>query len=414
MRYFVFFALLIVNTGVFAQKYSFDFSPKGNVKTTTVYGRNSSFGYDLGTAQDGENPFFFSVDVPEGNYKVKVVLGNDKYETVNTVKAENRRLMIENLSVPKDKKTTQTFTVNIRNLRISETDSVRINPREIGKLLWDNKLTLEFNGKHPSVRKIEIEKADNLPTIFLAGNSTVVDEASEPWSGWGQLFTRFLKPDVVVANYAESGQAANTFVSSKRLEKLLTKMKKGDYLFIEFGHNDMKQTGPGKGPYLSYKSDLKLLVDKAKEKGATPILVTPMHRRSFDSTGKVINTHGEHPNAMRQLAKEENVYLIDLNNMSQTLYEAWGVEGSKKAFVHFPAGTFPGQDKPLADNTHFNQYGGYQIARCILQGITDAQIPLKKYVLKEYQHFDPAKPQNFAAFSIPPTPFTSLEKPLGN
>ncbi len=414
MRYFGLLILWVVNTTVFAQKYSFDFSSKGNVKTTTVYGRGSTFGYDLGTVQDGENPFFFSVDVPEGNYKVKVVLGNDKHETVNTVKAENRRLMIENLKVPKGKSLSHAFTVNIRNLKIGEKDSVRINPREIGKLLWDNKLTLEFNGKHPSVRKIEVEKADNLPTIFLAGNSTVVDEASEPWSGWGQLFTRFLTPDVVVANYAESGQAANTFVSSKRLEKLLTKIKKGDFLFIEFGHNDMKQTGPGKGPYLSYKSDLKLLVDKAKERGATPVLVTPMHRRSFDSTGKVINTHGEHPNAMRQLAQEENVYLIDLNTMSQTLYEAWGVEGSKNAFVHFPAGTFPGQDKPLADNTHFNLYGGYHIARCILQGITEVDIPVKKYVLKEFRHFDPAKPLDFATFYIPATPFTSLEKPLGN
>lgn len=392
----------------FAQTYSFDLT--GN----TLYGPNSTFGYDLGTVQDGTNPFFFSVEVSEGNYRVKVLLGGSKKESKITVKAENRRLMLENIIVPAGETSEYVFNVNVRNLKIGETDSVRINPREIGKLIWDHKLTLEFNGIYPAVKKIELEKIDHLPTIFLAGNSTVVDEASEPWSGWGQMFTRFLNPNVVVANYAESGQAANTFVSSKRLEKLLTKIKKGDYLMIEFGHNDMKQTGPGKGPYTSYKSDLKLLVYKAREQGAIPVLITPMHRRNFDSLGRVINTHGEYPNAMRELAKEENVYLIDLNTMSKALYEAWGVEGSKKAFVHYPAGTFPGQDKALADNTHFNPYGAYQITRCILQGISDAKMPLMEYIIKEYKNFDPSKPQHFTAFSIPATTFVNIEKPLGN
>lgn len=372
------------------------------------------YGYDLGTLPKGGKPFFFSVDVPEGNYLVKVVLGSKDASSNTTVKSESRRVMLKNIPTEKGEFVTHEFAVNIRNTKISENESVKIKPREIGKLIWDNKLTLEFNGDNPSVQSIEIKSADNLVTLFLAGNSTVVDEANEPWCGWGQVFPLFFTSKVAIANYAESGEAANTFVSSKRFTKLLTKIKKGDYLFIEFGHNDQKQKGEGKGPYTSYKSDLKYLVDEARKKGANPVLVTSMHRRSFDENGKVINTHGEYPNAVRLLAKEENVPLIDLNNMSKTLYEAWGVEGSKKAFVHYAAGTFPDQEKALEDNTHFNPYGGYQIARCIIKGIIEANLPIEKYIKKEYRNYNPACPDAFETFHIPLTPFSSTVKPDGN
>lgn len=415
------FLLLLSSITVLGQQtiYKFNFTDKPvkgyvSVPSNTIYGENSVYGYDLNTNPTNGNSFFFSVDVPEGNYKVTVVLGSDKGESNTTVKAESRRLMLANIKTSKGKYSTHTFAVNIRNTKIGDTDSVRIKKRETGKLIWDDKLTLEFNGKNPVVAKIEIEKADNIPTIFLAGNSTVVDEAEEPWCGWGQIFPRFFTSDTAIANYAESGEAANTFVASKRFAKLLSKMRKGDYLFIEFGHNDQKQKGEGKGPYTSYKSDLKYLVSKTREKGAIPVLVTSMHRRFFDDNGKVKNTHGDYPDAVRQLAKEENITLIDLNNMSATLYEAWGVEGSKRAFVHYPAGTFPNQKEPLADNTHFNPYGGTEIARCILKGMIDNNLPVKKYIRKDVRPFDPAHPDDPDKFDIPATPFSSMVKPDGN
>lgn len=415
------FLLLLSSMTVLGQQtaYRFNFTDKPvkgytSVPSNTIYGENSVYGYDLNTNPTNGNSFFFSVDVPEGNYKVTVVLGSDKGESNTTVKAESRRLMLANIKTSKGKYSTHTFAVNIRNTKIGDTDSVRIKKRETGKLIWDDKLTLEFNGKNPVVAKIEIEKADNIPTIFLAGNSTVVDEAEEPWCGWGQIFPRFFTSDIAIANYAESGEAANTFVASKRFAKLLSKMRKGDYLFIEFGHNDQKQKGEGKGPYTSYKSDLKYLADKTREKGAIPVLVTSMHRRFFDDNGKVKNTHGDYPDAVRQLAKEENITLIDLNNMSATLYEAWGVEGSKRAFVHYPAGTFPNQKEPLADNTHFNPYGGTEIARCILKGMIDNNLPVKKYIRKDVRPFDPAHPDDPDKFDIPATPFSSMVKPDGN
>lgn len=385
-----------------------------SVPPSTVYdGYRNIYGYDLNT-KPGDKSFFFSVKLPEGNYKVHLTFGGSDKVSQTTVKAESRRLMLEKITTQPNETVDTCIMVNIRNKYIGATDSVRTKPREIGKLDWDNKMTLEFNGENQNVQKIEIEKVNDAVTVFLAGNSTVVNEPNEPWCGWGQMLPRFLTGNIAVANYAESGEAANSFVSSRRFAKLLSEMKSGDYLFIEFGHNDQKQKGEGKGPYTSYKSDLKYLADKAKEKGAYVVLVTSMHRRSFDKYGKIINTHGEYPDAVRLLAKEDNIPLIDLTAMSKVLYEAWGVEGSKKAFVHFPANTFPGQDKPLADNTHFNPYGGYEIAKCILQGIKENNLPIAQYIANDFRGFDPAKPDHFEDFSIPPTPFCSIIKPDGN
>ena len=383
------------------------------VDAGTIYGNGSAYGYDLGS-KPSDNTFFFSRDLDEGNYVVTVTLGSDEAESATTVKSESRRLMLENIQTAKGESSTHSFAVNIRNTKIGDTDSVRIKEREIGKLIWDNKLTLEFGGKNPSVRRLSIEKADSIPTVFLAGNSTVVDQTNEPWCGWGQIFPRFFKPTVAIANYAESGLAANSFVSSKRLAKLLTQAKPGDYLIIEFGHNDEKQKGEGKGPYTSFKTNLKFLADKAKEKGMIPILVTSMHRRRFDKDGKIIDTHGDYPIAARQLASEENIALIDLHQMSGILYEAWGDEESKKAFVHYPAGTFPNQDKPLADNTHFNTYGGYELAKCIVQGIKESDLELKNHILDSFTDFDPAKPDAMEDVHVPATPSFDIVKPDGN
>lgn len=413
---FIVFLLTAMKAGAIEYKFNFgDADKKGyhKIKHSTIYGPTSPFGYDLNTIPKNDDPYFFSVTLPEGNYKVTVVLGNKKEATNTTVRAESRRLMLENVETLRGKFATRSFIINIRNTKIGNNDSVRIKKREIGKLNWDDKLTLEINGIKPGLVEMVIEDV-NVPTLFLAGNSTVVDQDEEPWCGWGQVLPRFLKPTISVANYAESGEAANTFISSKRLAKLLTKMKKGDYLFIEFGHNDQKQKGQDIGPYTSYKKSLKYFIDETRQRGGIPVLITPVNRRHFDKNGKIINTLGDYPEAMRQLAKEENVMLIDLNRMSKTLYEAWGPEESKKAFVHYPAGTFPNQSQPLADDTHFNTYGGYEICKCVLKGLIDNNSPLKKYIIKEVWSFDPAHPDEINNFFIPPSPFYSIVKPDGN
>jgi hypothetical protein len=155
-----------------------------------------------------KTPFFFSVRLPEGNYNVKVMLGDTKGNSVTTIKAECRRLMVKEVSTVNGKTTTASFAVHIRDSIIRPSnEKVRLKPREIDYLHWDDKLTLEFNNKEAKVCGIEIEKVDGIPTIFLAGNSTVVDQSQEPWASWGQMFPSFFQGGkVAIGNYAESGE----------------------------------------------------------------------------------------------------------------------------------------------------------------------------------------------------------------
>lgn len=360
------------------------------------YSEETGYGYDLVAppAKDSKSPFFFSVRVPDGNYKVTVRLGSRKQAGITTVRAESRRLFIESVPTKKKEFIERTFIVNKRNTHIDGNEYVRIKPREKRKLNWDDKLTLEFNGSVPVCESITIEPADTtVTTVFLCGNSTVVDQDNEPWASWGQMIPYFFDTNVCIANYAESGESANTFIAAGRLKKALSQMKKGDYLFMEFGHNDQKQKGPGKGAYYSFMTSLKTFIDEARLRGAHPVLVTPTQRRSFGPDGHIRDTHEDYPEAMRWLAEKENVPLIDLNEMTRTLYEAMGVEPSKRAFVHYPAGSYPGQTQDFADNTHFNPYGAYEIARCIVEGLK-TQVPDLARHLKPFPAFDPARPDN--------------------
>jgi len=365
-------------------------------------------------------PFYFSVNLPDGNYDVKLILGDKKGTSATTVRAECRRLFLENIKTKKGQFVTETFTVNIRDSLIRDeksniVKSVKLKPREYGYLHWDNFLTIEFNDSLPKVCAIEITPNKTATTIFLAGNSTVVDQDKEPWAAWGQMIPRFFAAGkVAVANYAESGEALNSFLSARRLEKILSLMKPGDYLFIEFGHNDMKQKGPGIGPFTSYKKNLQRYIAEVKKKGGIPVLVTSMHRRNFDVNGKIVNTLLEYPDAVRQTAKEENVAVIDLNTMSKVLYEAWGPAKSIKAFVHFPANTFPGQTTRLEDNTHFSTYGAYELAKCIVQSIKDQNLPLAKLLRADIPVYDPANPLAFENFYWPLSSFVTGTKPDGN
>jgi lysophospholipase L1-like esterase len=188
----------------------------------------------------------------------------------------------------------------------------------------------------------------------------------------------------------------------------------GDYLFIEFAHNDQKPGGNFLDPFTTYKATLKEWIAEARTRQVTPVLVTSMHRRRFDSSGHIQNTLSDYPEAMRQVANEDNVFLIDLNAMSKTLYEAWGNVNSMKAFVHYPANTFPGQDKPLKDDTHFNPYGAYQLARCVVQSIKEQQLPFASYLKKNLSAFNPANPDKLESWYWPQSVLLEAVKPDGN
>lgn len=392
------------------------------VSASRLYADGGGYGFDLAEPPVENNgacvagkAFFFSVDLPEGDYDVTLLLGNPSHAAEITVRGESRRLFLEKIKTQKGEYSEQSFTVNIRNKRIDANREVRIKPREERKLSWDGKLTLELNGLHPGLRSLRIRRAEKPLTVFLCGNSTVVDQDNEPWCGWGQMIPGFFRQGVSFASYAESGEAANTFIAAGRLEKLLTQAKAGDYILVEFGHNDQKQKGEGKGAWLSYTQSLRIFITEARKRGMKPVLLTPVHRRTFGKNGKIVNSHGDYPDAVRKLAADENVPLVDLHSMSQTLYEAWGDSLSVKAFVHYPAGTFPKQPKALEDNTHFSAYGGYEIAKCVVEGIRQNRLTdILQLLRPDYAPFNPQHPDSPELFSLPLSPFTEVEKPDGS
>jgi len=431
-HYFLILFISFSLSGIAREKsylYQFDFgsgkAKKGwtPITSSSVYSAEKDFGLiSSGEIKAGKTddflsstkPFYFVVNLTEGHYRVLLTLGGSPEGSSTTVKAESRRLMLENVKTASGKTIQKTIVVDVRTPKINDQEQIKLKERELNYLNWDNKLTLEFNGEHPCVAAIEIQKADELPTIFLAGNSTVTDQENEPWASWGQMFPNFLNPEIVVANYAESGETLLAFKREKRLQKILSQMKPGDYLLMEFAHNDQKPGGNHLDAMTTYKDELKYYISEARKKGGKSVLVTSTNRRRFDENGIIINTLEEFPEAMRQLANEENVPLIDLNAMSKAFYEALGPEISKKAFVHYPANTYPGQDKPLADDTHFNPYGAYELAKCVTKGIMKNIPEMAKYISDDWTKFNPSQPDPVIEFRWYESPSVNLVKPDGN
>ena len=405
-------ALLSATEATKAQSFDFDLA-----KPQPVYTNEKGLGYDLLPAPDKKHPaepFYFSVKVPDGNYLVTVTLGGKKNSNT-TLRAEGRRLMMDNITTNKAKETrVVSFVVNKRSPQIDEKRRVKIKDREKDYLAWDDKLTLEVNGTNPAVKRIHIEPA-NVPTVYLCGNSTVVDQNFEPWASWGQMITRWFNDGVAVSNHAESGLTARTFIDSYRLEKILSTLKAGDYVFVEFGHNDEKEKRAGDGAWYHYQYQLKIFVDKVREKGAEIVFCTPTQRRFFEKDNKTIrNTHGDFPAAMKMVAELEKVPVIDLNAMTKTLFETMGFEGSKRLLVHYPANTFPNQPEALADNTHFNTFGAYEVAKCVIMGIKALNLPLVQHLRDDWNDFTPEQPDDWKSFNWAPAKISELTKPDGN
>ncbi|MGO4770551.1 rhamnogalacturonan acetylesterase [Flavobacterium sp. W22_SRS_FK3] len=392
------------------------------INSALIYNETLGYGFDINSASNVKinpntfsttKPTYFSVKLPEGNYQIEVVIGSSEKQSNITIKAESRRLMLDQLSIKKGKPVTKIFNVNVRTPKIDDNQNVSLKDREKDIFNWDDKLTLEFLGE-VAVQSIKITLKDNLTVIYLAGDSTVTDQDVEPWASWGQFITNYFDDSVVVANYAVSGSALPSFKAGNRLKKILSLIKKGDYLFVEFAHNDEKIKGEGNGAWGSYSTLLTEFVQAARDKGAIAVLVTPTQRRSFNENGTLKETHGDFPAAMRTVAQKNNVSLIDVTKMTTELYETWGDEPSRKAFVQYPANTFPGQVKALEDNTHFNSFGANEIALCVVKGIRELDIPLKKQIQKEVPNYNPKKPNYFSSWTLPMSDRFETTKPDGN
>lgn len=392
-------------------------APKGFISLAgTRYGKKSHFGFDLRPSPEvrqagctSNQPFYVSVKEPEGNFLVTVTLGNGKRSSVTAVKAEARRLMTFPISTVPGQEVTRKFVVHTRTPVFDGDKRVHLKPREIGDLDWDHKLTLEFTGTHPSVRSITVRPV-HVPTIYIAGDSTVVDQQKAPWAAWGQMLPAFFNDKVSVANEAESGETIRSFIDENRLGKIMSTIQPGDYLFFGFAHNDQKP-GPGFVSIPQYKAYVRHYIALARSKGAHPVVFTADERRVFNSKGKIVNTLADYPAAMRQVAKQEHVPLIDLNAMSIKMFDAMGPKGTLKVFVHYPAHTFPNQPKPLADNSHNTSFGAFELAKCIVHGIREDHLPIARYIRKDVGDFNPAHPDPPSIWVLPPDPFVSAKTP---
>ncbi|GAF63976.1 putative esterase [Bacillus sp. TS-2] len=219
--------------------------------------------------------------------------------------------------------------------------------------------------------------------IYLAGDSTVANypKTSAPMAGWGQFLHLFVKEGVEIVNEATNGRSSKSFIEEGRLEKIQNNLKTGDYVFIQFGHNDQKSDERGTDPHTTYPEYLKKYLNVAKSAQAHPILITPVERRRFSAEGEFLPAHGEYPNAVKALAIQENIALIDLRKRSQMLMEELGHEQSKLLFTQLEKGEHPNYPEGVIDNTHFNESGAKEIAKLVVKEIHSLNHSLKKWFI---------------------------------
>ena len=214
-----------------------------------------------------------------------------------------------------------------------------------------------------------MNNASGKTTIFIAGDSTATNQSLKPFAGWGQMMQTFF--NAVVDNHAFSGRSTISFIAEKRLDAILEKISPGDFLLVQFGHNDQKDDERHTEPFTTYTEALKVYIASAREKGATPVLITPVHRRRWKD-GEQCDTLGDYPEAVRRLAAAEDVPLIDLHKKSGELLAALGEEKSKDIFLHIPPGVYEYYPNGLEDDTHFSEPGAVEIAKLVVGEIRDS------------------------------------------
>jgi lysophospholipase L1-like esterase len=394
----------LLATPVAAQVRSFAFGP-AKAGITVIHADHlyaGDYGYEPG--RHG----LFSIKTAPGNYRVTVTLGLPKTATETTIKAENRRLMLDAVEVPAGRHVTRSFIVNIRDAALVPPppsapggSAVALKPRETTAFTWDDKLTLEFLGANPGITVFTIAPVA-VPTVFLLGDSTVTDQPAEPGASWGQMLPAFFKPDIAVANHAESGETLKSFVTELRFAKVLELVKPGDWALIQFGHNDQKAQWPQTyaAADTTYRDYLRTFIAEFRRRGVTPILITSPERRNWTGT-KIRPTLAEYAAAVRAVGLEEKVPVIDLNAASTRIYEALGPARAPLAF-----------SDGGKDATHHDNYGAWVLARSVAQGLADAKLPLAEHL--DVGIFDPDRPPDPATFHLTPSAAANYVKPDGN
>ena len=208
-------------------------------------------------------------------------------------------------------------------------------------------------------------------TIYCIGDSTMAnkkDPEKNPEHGWAQVLQPFFTDNIVVENKAVNGRSTKSFINEKRWDSIYKKLKKGDYVLIEFGHNDEKIEDSTRytNPHTLYRYNLIRFVKETRAKGATPILLTSIVRRNFNEKGVLVPTHGDYPLETRLVAQEYKVPFIDLEYYTELLEQSYGPEQSKQLHLHFKAGENAYYDKDKADDTHLSLLGATKIATIVI------------------------------------------------
>lgn len=226
---------------------------------------------------------------------------------------------------------------------------------------------------------------DEAVTIWLIGDSTMADKlmSKYPETGWGTPFKNYFNNKVLIENRAKNGRSTRTFLAEGLWENVYKSLGTKDYVFIQFGHNDEAKEEKYKDRYTSpvdYEKNLNLLIDQTIEKGATPVLLTPVSRRYFNEKGEIKQTHIPYSDIVRKVAKQKNVNCIDLDEMSRDLYQRLGDETSKLLFLNLKPHQNPNYPNGVEDNTHFNEYGARLIAELVLKEIKNQHLRLENYI----------------------------------
>lgn len=225
-------------------------------------------------------------------------------------------------------------------------------------------------------------------TVYLAGDSTMAEKLPEkrPETGWGEALQKFFDARKVrIENHAQNGRSTRTFISEGRWQAIVSKLKPGDYVFIEFGHNDESPEKTDRyTPPADFRQNLINFVRDVRAKGATPVLLTPVMRRRFDEKGVFYDTHpAQYPNVMRGVAAEQKVALIDMHHKSEQVLKSYGPEESRKLFLQLKAGENANYPQGVEDNTHFSPIGAELMAEQAVEGIKEQKLGLAKYLLKQ-------------------------------
>ncbi|MDF2836959.1 MAG: hypothetical protein K0Q63_2599, partial [Paenibacillus sp.] len=360
------------------QVYHFDFGTETAAGTIgvqdTLYSAKTGYGFEhaSGIAAGASNVALpenakFAVDLPNANYKVTVKLGDDARDSNAGIKSE----FVQKLAVT--------------GVKAGEP---LVYSYDIA--LVDGQLEFIFNGSAIDVQEIIIEKvtakvAGAATTIYMAGDSTMqsYSEMQAPQQGWGQQFGRYFADGVVVRNHSIGGRSSKSFMVDGRLDTVLREIKPGDFFVISFGHNDASAGIPER--YASpedYKTYLARYVHGARQRGATPVLLTPVGRRDFNLVTQEFNvSFPEYVSAAKEVAEELEVALIDLSQLSIAHYNRVGMAASEDIFLYANPGQYPKYPNGVNDNTHFSSYGAQVIAGLVAGAVKGMELGLSPFVI---------------------------------